>query len=288
MSYARMAATNLAQNAKPTTSAAAAASTSDSIQIAESNSTPTMAKTNAESKTESTNEDTLVEALRTVTLTPSLIVNGSGTASSESTGIFGNGSPQEMFGRADSMSDLGTKPPSLDGKSITSGTTFALDEKESLRPDDSASVKAAEDDDTFSARGSIVAGSRIGSEAAGKHHDPFTDGRMEEQLLTMTTARAYRSQVYEISERKMTTVASEAQQGGSITPQSGSSGPNLAGGQLAAKQMSGDLPLPDGSFNIFYKQTPDDKLLEAMESPKDRIFLLRLEQDVISFVKETK
>lgn len=104
----------------------------------------------------------------------------------------------------------------------------------------------------------------------------------------MTKARAYRSQVYEISERKMTIVASEAQQGGFITPQSGSSGPNLAGGQLAAKQMSGDLPLPDGSFNIFYKQTPDDKLLEAMESPKDRIFLLRLEQDVISFVKETK
>lgn len=288
MSYARMAATNLAQNAKPTTSAAAAASMSDSIQIAESNSSPTTAKADAESKTESTNEDTLVEALRTVALTPSLIVNGSGTASSESTGIFGNGSPQEMFGRADSMSDLGTKPPSLDGKSITSGTTFALDEKESLRPDDSASVKAAEDDDTFSGRGSIVAGSRIGSEAAGKHHDPFPNGRMGEQLLTMTTARAYRSQVFEISERKMKIVASEAQQGGFITPQSGSSCPNLAGGQLAAKQMSGDLPLPDGSFNIFYKQTPDDKLLEAMESPKDRIFLLRLEQDVISFVKETK
>lgn len=177
MSYARMAATNLAQNAKPT-SAAAAASTSDSIQTAESNSSPAAAKTDAQRKTESTNEDTLVEALRTVALTPSLIVNGSGTASSESTGIFDNGSPQEMFGRADSMSDLGTKPPSLDGKSITSGTTFALDEKESLRPDDSASVKAAEDDDTFSGRGSIVAGSRIGSEAAGKHHNLFSYGRM--------------------------------------------------------------------------------------------------------------
>ena len=182
MSYARMAATNLAQNAKPMTSAAAAASTSDSVQITESNSSPTTAKTDAESKTESTNEDTLVEAFRTVALTPSLIVNGSGTASSESTGIFGNGSPQEMFGRADSMSDLGTKPPSLDGKSITSGTTFALDEKESLRPDDSASVKAAEDDDTFSGRGSIVAGSRIGSEAAGMDQDPFSNGRVEEQF----------------------------------------------------------------------------------------------------------
>ena len=131
------------------------------------------AKAEADSKSSetATEEEDLAEALRTVALTPSVIVNGSGTASSESTGIFGNGSPHEMFGRADSLSDLGTKPPSLDGKSITSGTTFALDEKESLRPDDSASVKAAEDDDTFSGRGSIVAGSRIGSEAAGKRRN---------------------------------------------------------------------------------------------------------------------
>lgn len=104
----------------------------------------------------------------------------------------------------------------------------------------------------------------------------------------MYTARAYRAQVYEIPERKTMVVPLEAQQGGFITPQSGSSGPNLAGGQLAPKPMSGSLPLQDGSFNIFYKKTPDDKLIEAMESPKDRIFLLRLEQEVISFVKETK
>jgi len=41
-------------------------------------------------------------------------------------------------------------------------------------------------------------------------------------------------------------------------------------------------------FNLFYKHTPDEKLIEAMESPKDRIFLLRLEQDVIEFVKDSK
>ena len=45
------------------------------------------------------------------------------------------------------ISSSSTKPASLDGKSTTSGTTFALDEKESLQPDDSASVKAAEDED---------------------------------------------------------------------------------------------------------------------------------------------
>lgn len=279
-----MAATNLAQNAtpKPATDGAPGASNKT-----EESSNPTTGKAEADSKPagSATKEEKLAEALRSVALTPSLIVNGSGTASSESTGIFGNGSPDEMFGRADSLSDLGTKPPSLDGKSITSGTTFALDEKESLRPDDSASVKAAEDDDTFSGRGSIVAGSRIGSEAAGKQDSPFD---LAAQALTVTTARAYRAQVYEVSDRKTMVVPLESQQGGFLTPQSGSSGPNLAGGQLAPKPMTGQLPLQDGSFNIFYKQTPDDKLIEAMESPKDRIFLLRLEQDVITFVKETK
>ncbi|KKA30932.1 hypothetical protein TD95_004645 [Thielaviopsis punctulata] len=51
--------------------------------------------------------------------------------------------------------EIGTKPPSLDGKSVTSGTTttLAMDEKDSLRPDDSASVQAAADDDDTSIRG---------------------------------------------------------------------------------------------------------------------------------------
>jgi hypothetical protein len=101
---------------------------------------------------------------------PSLVVNGSGASllNVRRKTEAGDSFSEDPFHRTDSGSELGTKPPSLDGKSITSGTTFALDEKESLRPDDSASVKAAEDDDTFSGMGSIVAGSRIGSEAAGR------------------------------------------------------------------------------------------------------------------------
>ena len=43
-----------------------------------------------------------------------------------------------------SSSDGSGKPPSIDGKSVASATTFALDEKESLRPDDSASLSAVE------------------------------------------------------------------------------------------------------------------------------------------------
>ncbi|KAF5227908.1 hypothetical protein FANTH_14652 [Fusarium anthophilum] len=115
-------------------------------------------------------EDKLEISLKDLSLrdkAPNLVVNGSGPLAPERPAVVvGRDSGSDDSQRADSSSELGTKPPSLDGKSITSGTTFALDEKESLRPDDSASVKAAaEDDDAFSVRGSLVAGSRMGSEA---------------------------------------------------------------------------------------------------------------------------
>ncbi len=204
-----------------------------------------------------------VKALSLQNITPSLVVNGSGPTHIDSKTIFEESSPDDPYQRTDSGSDLGTKPPSLDGKSITSGTTFALDEKESLRPDDSASVKAAEDDDTFSGRGSIVAGSRIGSEAA---------------------ARAYRSQMYDALDRRVVLSNTESQ--GIITPQSGSSGQHIVDG-VEPTPLIGAAGPPEG-FSLFYKQTPDEKLIEALQSPKDRIFLLRLEQDVIEFVKDSK
>jgi hypothetical protein len=80
--------------------------------------------------------------------------------------------------------------------------------------------------------------------------------------------------------------ALESQSQGIITPQSGSSGPR-APGELSLKPLSNPAVAVEG-FNLFYKHTPDEKLIEAMESPKDRIFLLRLEQDVIEFVKDSK
>jgi hypothetical protein len=206
-----------------------------------------------------------VKALNVNDPMPSLVVNGSGAANNSSKSDMVEGFSEDPFQRADSGSELGTKPPSLDGKSITSGTTFALDEKESLRPDDSASVKAAEDDDTFSGRGSIVAGSRIGSEAA---------------------ARTYRSQFYEAPDKRGVQPMQERQGQGVSTPQSGSSGQQVVD-DSKSKPLGGATGVPD-AFNLFYRQTPDEKLLEALESPKDRIFLLRLEQEVIEFVKYSK
>lgn len=153
--------------------------------------------------------------------------------------------------RIDSNSDSGTKPPSLDGKSITSGTTFALDEKESLRPDDSASVQAAAEDDDAA---SLLAGSRLGSEAAAK-------------------ARA----------RPAIAMGSHA--AGILTPQSTSSEQQVENG--APLQLNGEAGSSD-ALNVIYRQAPDEKLLEALNSLRDRYFLLRLEKEVIDFVENSK
>ena len=202
---------------------------------------------------------------------PSLVVNGS-SPSTDLLGKAGNSQTpsDDNSQRAESSSDLGTKPPSLDGKSITSGTTFALDEKESLRPDDSASVKAAaEDDDAFSVRGSNMANSRMGSDLAARFH---------------------RIQIGDMPLRPLATTHNlpGSHGPGIATPQSGDS----------EKQPSGEskLPLVGGgaaaneslTTNGFLSQNPDEKLLEAMQSSKDRLFLLRLEQQVIEFVQDSK
>ncbi|TWU79206.1 hypothetical protein ED733_008944 [Metarhizium rileyi] len=197
---------------------------------------------------------------------PSLAVDGRGSVpeSERRRSNPGKESGSDDSQKGDSSSELGTKPPSLDGKSITSGTTFALDEKESLRPDDSASVQAAaEDDDAFSVRGSLVAGSRMGSDIALRNKGmPLGD----------------------LPERKIAHVAMGVPPHGILTPQSASS--------ERGQPLATAVPLTaDGSsdaLNVIYRQAPDEKLLDALASPRDRFFLLRLEKDVIDFVQDSK
>ena len=198
--------------------------------------------------------------------TPSLVVNGSSSSvgESQSKNEGGQGFSDDVSQRADSSSEIGTKAPSLDGKSITSGTTFGLDEKESLRPDDSASVKAAADDDeAFSIRGSQMANSRMGSDVA----------------------RVHRLRIGDMPERRIIQLLPETQDQCIATPQSNSSSvPTPAEKQPILAPVSQN---PD-AFNSMYAQNPDEKLIDAMSSPKDRLFLLRLEQDVINFVQASK
>lgn len=200
-----------------------------------------------------------LDGLRLGSNVPSLVVDGSNSsAAARSQAVFSRASGSDDSQKADSSSELGTKPPSLDGKSITSGTTFALDEKESLRPDDSASVKAAaEDDDSFSIRGSLIAGSRMSSDFA---------------------VRARGIQLGDMPDRRL---AQPVVGHGILTPQSTSS-EQPAQNPLRSASGSSD------ALNVIYRQAPDDKLLEALAAPRDRLFLLRLEKDVIDFVQDSK
>lgn len=191
---------------------------------------------------------------------PNLVVDGSGTQR----GLANKESGSDESQKCDSSSELGTKAASLDGKSITSGTTFAMDEKESLRPDDSASVKAAaEDDDAFSIRGSFIAGSRMSSDIA---------------------ARARGIQLGDIPERRLAHPPPGPHAHGMLTPQSSSSEqpPVLSSAMPLSAEGSSD------ALNFAYRQAPDEKLLDALVSSKDRYFLLRLEKDVIDFVQDSK
>ncbi|OTA23691.1 hypothetical protein BTJ68_13080 [Hortaea werneckii EXF-2000] len=161
-------------------------------------------------------------------------------------------------------SDSGSaKPPSLDGKSVASGTTFALDEKESLRPDDSASAKAADDEEIFSPPNSSLPASRMSSDDARAFHDQLREiSSMDPQRRSMTP-QGFRQ-------------SSLLQKGVLYVPPQG---PGMGA-------VPNSRPDPEQQSPV--DAQPDPKLLEALESPRDRIWVLKLEQDIYDFVKDPK
>lgn len=169
------------------------------------------------------------------------------------------------------VSTSSTKPASVDGKSTASGTTFAMDEKDSLRPDDSASVKAAEEEDSYSGPSSGAPSSHLGSEPGG---------------------RAFRDQFYEISERigrvPDRAIAGHREIPGIEEEAAQRVVPPLQLPLQEAVATAGPSVLPVGGpvFQMNHRD-PDEKLLEALESPKDRLFVLRLEHDVINFISDS-
>lgn len=169
-----------------------------------------------------------------------------------------------------SSSDGSGKPPSIDGKSVASANTFALDEKESLRPDDSASLRAVEEEDVTSPPDSVIADSRQGSDNGA--------------------ARAFRDQLHEIA-------VMNPQPHRGVPP---GRFPNMPNGphtlydpsqpQNGARPMSQPLvngmPPMNGGPNI--PAIPDEKLIEALQSPRDRLFVVKIEQDFIDFIKDPR
>lgn len=168
-------------------------------------------------------------------------------------------------------SEISTKASSLDGKSTTSAMTFALDEKDSLRPDDSASVKATEDEDASASGGTTGANSRLGSEQGRK----------------IVQTRFYGSS------GEMGVASQQETISASLLPpehHAGATGIGPANVTSIGHQLSlkNSVTLNGGGVPYGFSLEPDEKLVEALENPKDRLFVLRLEQDVIDFVKDSK
>jgi hypothetical protein len=170
------------------------------------------------------------------------------------------------------LSSSSAKGPSFDTKSMASATTFAMDEKESLRPDDSASVQAGDEEDHSSPHGSAVTNSQHNSDVG---------------------AAPVRVQLRD-----------------------GYSGINIAMrrppmGPMQNPPRFGDFPLPS-STDLSHSPTdahtpdpadivrppppddrslsvvPDEKLLDAMGTPKDRLLLLQLEEMIIAFITRSR
>ncbi|EER28127.1 hypothetical protein D8B26_006795 [Coccidioides posadasii str. Silveira] len=146
------------------------------------------------------------------------------------------------------LSSSSTKPTSFDSKSMASVTTFAMDEKESLRPDDSASVQAIEEDD-FSGSASGAPNSQVGSEGSARLN----------RVNQLAMAQRF----------------------------SGMAPTNISRLSEGLKTFHGDSatnPPNERSLHGFPNE-PDEKLLEAMRSPKDRLLILQLEEKIIAFIK---
>ncbi|KAF2635095.1 hypothetical protein P280DRAFT_474011 [Massarina eburnea CBS 473.64] len=169
-----------------------------------------------------------------------------------------------------SSSDGSAKPASIDGKSVASGTTFALDEKESIRPDDSASLRAVEEEDVTSPPESNAAGSRVGSDSE---------------------ARAFRAQLHEIA-----VMGPQPQRGivpGRFPNPSTNGPPTLYDPNQPANGMGRPMSqplgngIPAGPSAQNMPAIPDEKLIEALQSPRDRLFVVKIEQDFIDFIKDS-
>ena len=170
------------------------------------------------------------------------------------------------------LSISSTKAPSLGGKSVASGTTFAMDEKESIRPDDSASVQAAEDDDSNSGPNSAEPSSRLGSDTGVK---PF---QYQYREISERAGINGIQRPLPVPVRPAMATCDDAQR----TP---AQHPLTAHPPLpVAENGTAVGPIPPMPAII---NSPDEKLLEALQSPRDRMFLLQLEQQFMTFIGES-
>lgn len=160
------------------------------------------------------------------------------------------------------LSSSSTKPTSFDSKSMVSVATFAMDEKDSLRPDDSASVQAIDEEESVSGAASGAPNSLTGSESGARG---FRDASIQKSRAILQNAgSAYNDN----NQRSNGAINPDSVSNNYILPNSG--------------------PFQAGRVLHGFPQEPDEKLLEAMKSPKDRLLILQLEDNVRNFIQHSK
>lgn len=165
------------------------------------------------------------------------------------------------------LSTSSTKMTNFDSKSLASVTTFAMDEKDSVRPDDSASVQAIDEEESLSGIASGAPNSVTGSEAGGRgYRDQFRDGSGQRPRGILTVPSSlYNGGI----PRAVGTIPSDSVSNNFVVPANP--------GCLSDDQALHGFPLE-----------PDEKLLEAMKSPKDRLLILQLEDKIRCFIQDDR
>lgn len=161
------------------------------------------------------------------------------------------------------LSNSSTKMTNFDSKSLASVTTFAMDEKDSVRPDDSASVQAIDEEESLSGPASGAPNSVTGSEAGGR---AFRDGiPPRPRGILPAPGPLYNG---------------GNQRGPVAIP------PDSVSNNFVVPISPGNLP--DAHSLHGFPLEPDEKLLEAMKSPKDRLLILQLEDKIRHFIKDSR
>ncbi len=166
------------------------------------------------------------------------------------------------------LSRSSTKGPGFDTKSMASVTTFAMDEKESLRPDDSASVQAGDEEENHSPSASGITNSQRSSDVGGAPvRMQFRDG-------------------YNFTSRRplMGTLLNPPRFGDFPLPSSDET--DQAPMEVRRPEMAASGPTPPQAHIL--SVAPDEKLLDAMGTPKDRLLLLQLEEKIVAFITQSQ
>lgn len=169
------------------------------------------------------------------------------------------------------LSNSSTKLQNFDTKSMASVTTFAMDEKESIRPDDSASVRAVDDDEASNPPTRELAFHRdleppAMSSRQGLHPGSSGVTIAPRRYHTLTSTNTPRFGDLPVSPIMQTGISDEDSTPGHQNPATDE-----------AHERAAQLPI-----------APDEKLLDALATPKDRLPLLQLEEKLLAFIAQPR